>query len=135
MHCDLRIIHNTLHTKQDASLWDMPIHPHQKEGPLAAHPGIDAVCWCKPRFKKVIIIVIDALRFDFVNPLTDDEYTQVTRPSKAVGYHLNKLPAVGTYVCSFLMCVSCLFFLYLNLCRGLLWGTCPSSCPFSSSTA
>ena len=85
------------YTIQDAMLWDVPLHSHStKHTGAAPQPGVNGYCWSKPRFKKTIIIVIDALRFDFVNPLNEEEYGEMTRPSQTIGYHLNKLPLVIT---------------------------------------
>ena len=47
-------------------------------------------CWLHRRFDKAIIIIIDALRFDFLTPIRDDSATNIP--------YLNKLPTVRNLI-------------------------------------
>ena len=69
---------------QDAALWD-----------VVAPAG----CWSatpRPRFRKAVVVVIDALRFDFLSPWGEDEVTARVRKEGTAdaAYHLNKMPLV-----------------------------------------
>jgi hypothetical protein len=51
-------------------------------------------CWMPPRFRRAVVIVIDALRYDFVAHATDAEVGTLSRSEPRARYHLNKVPVV-----------------------------------------
>jgi len=76
---------------EDKALW--PVLPPSSPPPS---PG---TCWSStptPRFSKAIIVVIDALRFDFMNPYDDEALAERLHQEGTpdASYHLNKLPIV-----------------------------------------
>lgn len=44
-------------------------HPHHRNQNQTVNPDIEAQsCWTKPAVDRIVIIILDALRFDFVAP-------------------------------------------------------------------
>lgn len=91
--------------QQDAALWKESL-PAEAAAAAAAEEGEGseaAACWAPRRFKRAVIVVIDALRFDFVAPVVDDadddaeeidHWRRVRRTKRPEMYHINKLPVV-----------------------------------------
>lgn len=102
-----------IHTNQDAALWKETL-PAATASFMGEEGGNTSSCWAPPRFKRAVLVVIDALRFDFVAPVEEDEEEEeedgdgvmvgvgAKRPrrrrrSGGKGpemYHINKLPVV-----------------------------------------
>lgn len=115
---------------QDAALWKeaMPA-----AAAVSEEGGEEAsACWAPPRFKRAVIVVIDALRFDFVAPVDEgeedgDDRDAAARAARARAkaktaemYHINKLPVVGAFGPLACSCVLALWTRPRPICRGTL---------------
>lgn len=57
-------------------------------------PSSSGACWAAPRFTKLVMVVIDALRYDFVQHYDEDEAQSMAGKDRRALYHLNHLPVV-----------------------------------------